>query len=146
MRRRSAFAAAAAASSLGLAACGGDTLSRQELTTKADAICQRAKAELQKLDEPKTIGDVKQLADAAVEVNERAAKDLKALEPPDAVAADYAKAMKNIDKQTDLARRLGTAAEKQDTAGIQRIAADGQRLDAEGDRLAKNIGLKECGT
>jgi hypothetical protein len=139
-----AHAAVAVLLALPVAGCGGG-LSKQELITKADAICKRVNTRIAKEPDPKSAADLQKLAQKTVEISDPAIDDMEALEPPDELKDDFAKFVASLKKQRNLTKQIGDAAGDADTARIQKPGADAQKAQAEYQRLSAKIGFKECG-
>ena len=127
-----------------LAACGGG-LSKSELVAKGDAICKRVNTQIAKEPDPKSIDDLKRLADKTVAISDPAIKDMDALEPPDELKTDFDKFVASLRKQRDLTQQIGDAAGKGDTAKIQEIGTQAAKAQDEYRKLSSKIGFKECG-
>lgn len=142
-----------AAAVMGVAGCGGDddedggsgALTKAELVSKADAICGDLNKRIDALPAPDSVEDVATFSEDALKIFEPAVADLKALEPPDEVEADYDRAMELLDDQIDRTKELQQAGEDKDEAKIRSVIAEGDKADEEGDKLAKKIGLQKCG-
>ena len=129
---------------LPLAGCGGG-LSKQELVTKGDAICQRVNQQIAKEPQPKTAADVQALAKKTVELSDPAIEDMKALEPPDELEKDFDAFVASLKKQRDLTEQIGDAAGANDVTKIQKLGADAGKAQQEYRTLSGKIGFKECG-
>jgi hypothetical protein len=127
-----------------VAGCGGG-LSKDELVAKADAICKRVNQRMAKEPDPKSAADLERLAKRTVAISNPAIRDMEALEPPDELKADFKKFIASLKQQLDLTKKIGAAAAKGDTAGIQKVGADAQKAENEYRRLTGKIGFKECG-
>lgn len=129
-----------------LAACGGgsDRLTREELISRAEAICTKYEQKLAALAEPKSIADVETLAEQAKPIVEDGVEELGDLEPPKELEADYDRwialnrdSVKSIDD-------LKEAAAAGDEAGVQNILQKTNAREQEADEVARNIGLDQC--
>jgi hypothetical protein len=134
-----------------LAGCGGDdddgggALSREEFVRQADAVCQRTNEEGNKIQEPDAAKDFREFAENTRDVADKGVKDLKELEPPEDLKADYDKALKNLEEQVGLLDELADAAEANDAAKLQQLLARGEKLNTENRELSGRLGFKECG-
>lgn len=143
-----------AAGALALPACGGDdeddggggeALTKAQLVSQADAICRDLNQKVDALPEPESVEDIETFAQDLLDTVEPAVADLKALVPPSEVEADYDRAMELLDNQVERTRELQEAGKEGDEAKVRSVIASGEKDDAEGDRIARKIGLKECG-
>ncbi len=80
--RRAALAVVAIA--LLAAGCGDDRLTKEEYIAQADAICKEGNEKMLALAVPTGLEEVAELAGQAIEIQEQAVADLRALKPPEA--------------------------------------------------------------
>ncbi|HEY3070265.1 MAG TPA: hypothetical protein VGJ34_08110 [Gaiellaceae bacterium] len=142
-----------AVSGLALAACGGgggggargESLTPAEFRQQADAICAEFEGKLNDLGSPSSVDELAEFVDKAVPIIEEGNDRLQALEPPDELADDWNKAMALQDKNLDLTHDLQDAIHASDDAKMQELVAKLDASDAESTRLARKIGLENCG-
>ncbi len=137
-------AAAALLLLLPVAGCGG-RLSKQELVAEGDAICARVNKQVAKEPDPQTTQALERLAKRTVEISDPAIEDMEALEPPSELEDDFERFVASLKRQRDLTEKIGVAAGKDDTAGVQKIGTQAQKAQDEYRRLTGTIGFKECG-
>lgn len=144
MRRLAALLLAPAA----LTACGGDggdALSKAEFIKQADAICTKFDRELRAIPQPKEASEIGAYAKRAAPIARQGVEDLRDLEAEDGFA-DQAKALiDGLDSDTDLFEQLGKAADADDRARIEQIAAEAEKRTTERQRQAESAGFKQCG-
>lgn len=148
---RSGLAVVAGAAALFLAACGGggggsaQSLTAEEFRQQADAICKQYEDKLSELGSPSSLDDLGDFIDKAVPIIEEGNDKLSELEPPDDLSGDWGRAMELQDKNLQVARDLQKAIHDNDTASVQDLVSQLDATDAESTRLARNIGLEDCG-
>ena len=138
---------------LALAACGGggngsaggETLTPDEFRQQADAVCAKFEAKLNDLGSPSSLDDLADFVDKAVPIIEEGNNELQNLTPPDELADDWDKAMAIQDKNLALTHDLQDAIHAKDGAKVQDIVAELDASDAESTRIARSIGLENCG-
>jgi hypothetical protein len=149
---RSGIAIVAGAAALFLAACGGgggggggQSLSAEEFRQQADAICKQYEDKLNELGSPSSLDDLGDFVDKAVPIIEEGNNKLAELEAPDVLSGDWDRAMELQDENLQVARDLQKAIHDNDTARVQELVSKLDTTDAESTRLARNIGLENCG-
>jgi hypothetical protein len=136
---------ALAAGALVLAGCGGGTrLSREELVTKADAICKDYNARFTALGTPNSLEELKTFADKALPIAKEGNSKLAALKPPASLEDTYKAWLAEGDKAVDAIGRLSTAARTNDTAEVRRIGREAARENQRSNRLARQLGFESC--
>ena len=152
MFRQALLAIAAGAAALLLAACGGggsggggQSLSAEEFRQQADAICKQYEDKLSELDSPSSLDDLGDFVDKAVPIIAEGNDKLAELEAPDDLSADWARAMELQDENLQVARDLQKAIDDNDTARVQELVSKLDTTDAESTRLARKVGLENCG-
>ena len=132
---------------LGAAACGGgggDRLTRAELATEANAICQEFDQKIEALGAPTSIDDIESFADRSAEIARDGRDELADLNPPEELEADYDRLLETLDEAIENIERIGEAAADGDEAEVGRIAEEGEAKDEDSDRLARELGLDDC--
>jgi hypothetical protein len=149
---RSGIAIAAGAAAFFLAACGGgggggggQSLNAEEFRQQADAICKQYEDKLSELGSPSSLDDLSTFVDKAVPILAEGNDKLAELEAPDDLSADWDRAMELQDENLQVARDLQKAIHDNDTARIQELVSKLDATDAESTRLARNVGLENCG-
>jgi hypothetical protein len=149
---RGGLALIIAVSGFALAACGGgggggagESLTPAEFRQQADAICAKFEDRLNELGSPTSVDELGDFVDKAVPIIEDGNNELQALEPPDEFADDWSKAMAIQDRNLELTRDLQDAIHANDDAKVQELVSKLDATDAESNRLARNIGLENCG-
>jgi hypothetical protein len=149
---RSGIAIAAGAAAFFLAACGGgggggggQSLNAEEFRQQADAICKQYEDKLSELGSPSSLDDLSAFVDKAVPILAEGNDKLAELEAPDDLSADWDRAMELQDENLQVARDLQKAIHDNDTARVQELVSKLDATDAESTRLARNVGLENCG-
>jgi hypothetical protein len=149
---RSGLAIVAGAAALFLAACGGgggggggQSLTADEFRQQADAICKQYEDKLNELGSPSSLDDLGNFVDKAVPIIEEGNNKLQDLEAPNELSADWDRVMVLQDKNLQLARNLQGAIHDNDTARVQDLVSQLGATDAESTRLARKVGLENCG-
>jgi hypothetical protein len=124
------------------AGCGGG--GNGDFKAQAKAICKRYNAKITALGTPSSPADIPQYVEKAVPLIQQGVAELRALEPPQELAADYNRMLDETEKAIPAARALGQAAAKSDAAGVQKALKEGNAANQNSDRLATKIGLTEC--
>jgi hypothetical protein len=152
MFRQALLAIVTGAAALFLAACGGgggggagQSLSAEEFRQQADAICKQYEDKLDELDSPSSLDDLGNFVDKAVPIIEEGNNKLSELDPPDDLSSDWDRAMELQDENLQVARDLQKAIHDNDTARVQELVTKLDATDAESTRLARNVGLENCG-
>jgi hypothetical protein len=149
---RCGLAIATGVAALFLAACGGgggggsaQSLTAEEFRQQADAICKQYEDKLNELGSPSSLDDLGNFIDEAVPIIEEGNNKLSELEPPDDLSGDWARAMELQGQNLQVARDLQKAIHDNDTARIQELVTKLDTTDAESTRLARKVGLEDCG-
>jgi hypothetical protein len=140
---------------LAFAGCGGeDKPTKAEFIKSADKVCKDLDKKTDGLtqSEPDNAQEIAQLARDLKKTAQGAVKDVRALEVPEGADGDKAKewqAAVTAEAENQLipaVDELEKAAEANDAKAIVAAAQKMQELEAtRSDKLAKEIGLKECG-
>ncbi len=140
MRPPVGLAAAPLLLSLVLAACGGG-MSKEEVVREGDKICQRTTDEINKIEEPQKVEDVKTYGPKVSKVIRAAIDDLKDLDPPDDGRDDFDTFIEAAGEQAGLADQLKAAEGEQE---VQTLLAKSAESDSKGNTAAKAYGFKTC--
>lgn len=140
----SRLALAAVAAVAGLAACGGqDHLTHEQLVARANAYCQGANAQVEKLPPtPQTLVGVARYAAEFAPIARRLGSRLDSLDPPDADRAafdGYRRAFRRNVRQLDALRRAALGG---DADAVGRVADAIAKQPTDGD--AMRLGLVSC--
>jgi hypothetical protein len=129
-----------------LAGCGGggDRLTKEELASRADAICGKYEAKLDALAEPQSIEEVASLAEKAKPIVADGVDELEQLEPPEELEDDYDRWIELNRDSLEAIDDLKQAAADGDEARVQQVVQDANAQEKEADALARQIGLDEC--
>ncbi len=141
--RRAALAVVAIA--LLAAGCGDDRLTKEEYIAQADAICKEGNEKMLALAVPTGLEEVAELAGQAIEIQEQAVADLRALKPPEADEAILNEAYDLLDRQIEIGKQIQAAAEAADQAKIQELFPQIDSVNRQATQIAKDYGLVECG-
>ena len=130
-----------------VAGCGGEeTLTRADYITQADAICDDYNQRQAKLGDPESVEDIERLGDETKPLVEKQLAELRDLKAPEEIADDAAAAYDLLERQLPKLDALVRAAEANDVAKVQSVAAEAGVLDKQADAKAEKIGLKVCGS
>jgi hypothetical protein len=147
-RRTSAGLAVAGAAIL-IAGCGGgsDSLSAEELRSQADAICAAADEATAAIPEPTSNEDILPFLIATRDAQTGAVAELKELDPPSELEADWDRAIALQDEQLETINEAITRIEAGEDAEavITDLSPGLERRDNELDALADDLGLTVCG-
>jgi hypothetical protein len=152
--RSTAAAIAVVAACLLAVGCGSDDdadgegarLTKAEFITRADAICKDANDRIDAIPEPQTTEELAELGRQVLDIGREQLARLRALRPPAADEETINGTYDVIEEQLGVAEELVAAAEEGDLQGLQELLEQGERLDARGDRIARDYGLKDCGS
>jgi hypothetical protein len=142
---------AAATLAVAVAACGGgDTLTHEELVTKANEICSEPVAQAQEIVEsPPDMSAgldeqwVKELGEAAPLI-QTVAQGLATLEPPSEDEDRYADLVEAYETLADTMQNAANAAETGDTALVNEQLPAAVAALAAADAAATDLGMEEC--
>lgn len=142
MTRRALAALAVAATFL--SGCGGQS-SRQDFLRAADARCARARKEIDRLPAPRSLRDLRLVADQALVVSGRTLAELRALEPPEDLRRRWTTLLERLDGQLQTLRDVRGAAAAGDRRAARRLIERGARQDRDVSQRAGGLGLRACG-
>jgi hypothetical protein len=140
-------AIALAAGALLATACGGgdEGLSREELISRGDAICEEYDQRTEQVEDPESLDDVERFVEETRTLIRDGVDELKELEPPEELAEDYNAWIAQNEENLGLLDDLEAAAAAGDEAQVQEILAEAEQAGAQADRLAGEMGFEECG-
>lgn len=131
------------------ASCGGDggngELTAAEFRQQADAICAEFEGKLDAIEEPSSPEDLKRFVDEAVPVIEDGTEQLADLEPPEEFRDEWTRVTEINEENLDTIKAVQAALEDDDVEEAQRLLQEAGGTEEEADRLAREIGLTECG-
>jgi hypothetical protein len=136
-----------AAAGLLAAGCGGGSdgrLSEAEFREQANAICSEYDGRIEDLGEPGSLEEVPEFVNQAIPVIEDGLAELRELEPPEELEADYDRMLDETEKSVGVAERLRDAAAEGSRQAVQDALEEGNAADSESDRIARELGLEEC--
>jgi hypothetical protein len=141
------FAFLTGAMGLAAAGCGGgsDRLTREELIEEADATCAEFDQQIEDVQEPESLDDIKRYVQEIRPIVEEGTDELDALEPPEELEDEYTDWIEATRSGVDRIDELEDAAASGDEQRIQEVLQGGAEGGEEADRLAREIGLQECG-
>lgn len=130
------------------AACGGEEEgpSAAEYIAAADRLCLRAQERVEELDDDfQDFEDVKRFATNAARIGDAMLTDLKNLEAPEELEEGVDEFNGEFSNGLRLIRRLGQAAEDEDSTRIEELAEEIEDQDKKVEKVAQSIGYKQCG-
>jgi hypothetical protein len=146
---RGRLAALAGGAALLLAACGGggpsESLSPTQFRQQADAICAKYESKIEALPRPTSLDDLQRFVDQVIPLIEQGNAELGDLEPPEALADDWGRALDLQEKSLQKARELQSAIREKDDARVQQLFTELGETEDESNRIARSIGLEKCG-
>jgi hypothetical protein len=139
---------------------GGEQLTKAEFVTKADAICKEFddKGDALKPDLPPGVDPTSASAtdeqvdkfgdylDDVVELFREELDELHDLNPPDELDDQYTKALSLLDETGNEIEEAAEAAHDADKDKLKEKLEEAGKHGDEADQIAKDIGLKECGS
>ncbi len=153
MRHR--FLITAATAALALGACdrvgeSGDAgpLSRSEYADEANEICEKSRTEAAQI-APPSLADpvaVEQAVAQTIEIQRRALRDLRALEPPARDEPGVKTWLRNVDRAIDEMEALRRGLEVGDREAIADASAEGDAFTDAAEEFADAYGLSDCST
>jgi hypothetical protein len=124
---------------------GGEPLTAAELREQADAICAEYNQRVQDVPEPEGVDDLPQYIDEVLPIIEEGQDELRELEPPEELEADWDRAMSLNERNISFIREPRDAAEENDEERAQQLFQQLDETETESDQIARDLGLKECG-
>ncbi len=137
-----------AAAGLIAVGCGGGgdggRLSEAEFRAQANAVCLKYDERIEALGEPESLEEVPEFVDQALPIIEEGVAELRELEPPEELEADYDRMLAETERSVGVAQRLRDAAAEGDQQALQDAFEEGNAADSQSDRIARELGLDEC--
>ncbi len=85
-----------------------------------------------------------EFVDQAIPIIEEGVAELRELEPPEDLEADYDRMLAETERSIGVARDLRDAAAGGDQQAVQDALEKGNAADSESDEIARDLGLDEC--
>jgi hypothetical protein len=123
---------------------GDGRLSAAELRERANAICREYDERIENLGEPGSLEEVPEFVNEAIPIIEEGLAELRELEPPEDLEADYDRMLDETEKSVGVAERLRDAAAEGSQQAVRDALEEGNAADSESDRIARELGLEEC--
>jgi hypothetical protein len=123
----------------------GIGLTHQEFVKQGNAICVDLRSRVAALAAPTTFSELSVWADAAIVVLAEDGSKLAALKAPAADRSGFKSYVVQTRKGVDVLMRLRAAAVRQDAAEIKRLQAESRQDSAASTKIAKRLGLTQCG-
>jgi hypothetical protein len=131
-------------------ACGDDEpdgprLSRSEFIAKGDELCRDMKARTRELSErdPKTYGDIQEIADKSLVEQDRTRKKLLELRPPAELEKPFDAYLDSLQDLVDSRMRISDAAQRGDE-DVEARTQDSFAVEDDAMRQAGELGFREC--
>jgi hypothetical protein len=146
--------AAAGCAALILVACKGgghsargtaEALTADQFRRQADAICRKYEDKLNALGSPSSMEELQDFVTSALSLIEQGNDELHDLAPPHGLQADWGAALTLEDRSVETMHDLEDAVESNDLSAFQKITKSLDENQAESERLAKKLGLHDCG-
>ena len=126
-----------------VAACGSDSLSKEDYIAQADEICARAQERAEKLPQPTDPGSAETYASSLEEITESYIADLRELEPPEEDAEPLSQLIGDIEqaglKIVEATRMQGAGANPAEAY------SEALHLAEEANEQAEAYGFEHCG-
>jgi hypothetical protein len=143
-----------AVSALAFAGCGGgddggggggsETLSKADFQAKANAICKKFNADVDKLGAPQNFEEVGTFTDKAIALSDATLAKLRELKPPKELQDDWNEWLKYGEEVSDTADELKEAAKNEDQDALQKAGEKADERDKKSDPIAERLGLHDC--
>jgi hypothetical protein len=131
------------------AGCGGDGgndgLTAEEFRQQADATCAEFESKLDAIEQPSSPDDLKRFVNDAVPIIEEGTQKLSDLEPPAELQDKWTRVTEINEENLETIKSVQTALEDDDVEEAQRLISEAGGNEEEADRLARELGLTECG-
>lgn len=124
---------------------GGDALSAEEFRQRADGICEEFEAKLDDVEPPDSPDDIQRFVNEAVPIIEDGTNELDSLVPPAEFRDEWTRISEINSQNLDTIRAVRDALEGDDLEEATRLMENAGGNEEEADRLARDIGLTECG-
>jgi hypothetical protein len=123
---------------------GGERLTRAEYASKADAICGKYNRQTKALQNPTTLKELANVADATLPILDNAIEELRALKPPEDEQETADEWLAEVDKlRADLAE-IRDKAKANDRQGVQAVVPKANEHNERSNELATRLGMTVC--
>lgn len=119
-------------------------LTKSELVTKADAICQDMQDELDDVPSPESLSDLAAAYGTAFDASASALKDLNSLTPPADLEGDYNSWTDKLEEMNELTAEIRDAAKSGSQSKVDEISSSMGAIDSEANKVGKQLGFKVC--
>jgi len=144
--RRALLVLALAGLALPVAACGGPhALSRGQLASQADALCDVAAHQVAALPTPRTLPEAAVFAEAAAKALTDEVKQLRRLKAADADAPTMDRFVAGLQAALDAMTRAADAAHRGDRGQLAQALRDGRDGSQSAASTARTLGMTVCG-
>jgi hypothetical protein len=123
---------------------GGDRLSADEFRQQANAICEKYDEKIQAIASPSSPAEIPEFISEGIPLLRQGIAELRALEPPADLEADYDHMLDETQKAIPAAQKLAEAAKKNDAEAVQEAIQEGEQADSASDELATKLQLDKC--
>jgi hypothetical protein len=130
-----------------LSGCGGgdgESLTREEYTRQADAICTKYNEQVRALQNPSNIEELADAADKTLPILDDAIGDLQELEPPESDAATAEAWLDQVELLKGDLEEIRDRAEDNDLPGVQAAVPSAQQHNDRSNELATQLGMSVC--
>ena len=124
---------------------GGDELSREELISQGDAICERYEERSAEVEEPEGPDDLERFVEETRALIADGVDELDDLEPPEELADEYESWIAQNEENLELLDDLREAAAENDEARVAGILEEAEQKGERADELAREMGFRDCG-
>jgi hypothetical protein len=123
------------------AGCGADPAADHR--RNADAICGETRAKIDALGEPATMAQLERVAQRTLPIARDGVRRLGRLEGK---TAESRALLTELARQLPLIVQVREAAALRQVERLERLAREGRALETRADRLAREAGMRVCGT
>jgi hypothetical protein len=128
------------AAALAMGGCGSDSGFRN----RAEAVCTAYDTRIESVARPTSAEELVRTAGEIADLLEAQLGELKALDPPESLANDYAAWLVLNEEAVENAQAIVAAARTDDRQRIGDLAAAAEQNEVRADRLARDMGIPEC--
>lgn len=130
---------------LGLSGCGASSgPTRAGFLAQANGVCQRANGQVAAAGQAKTPADVMREGPVVIAIEQRALAQLRAIQPPSSLRADYRQLLGDLGQLTVHVGELLAAARAQSTAAANQAAVASEQIQTQITQIATRDGLTQC--
>jgi hypothetical protein len=130
-----------------LPGCGGgsgESLTKEEYASKADAICGKYNQQIKTFGNPKSLPELAKVADKTLPVLDHAIRDISKLQPPageKALADQWLTQVRNL--KSDL-QEIRDKAKAGDMQGLEAVVPKASDHNSKSNALASQLGMSVC--